>query len=305
MLVLVVAGLCLAGSVYLVAEFVSLPARERMLSFRRAAAYGRRSQKKGGAPLQGSLRTRAVVPAMEHAARTVLRMNPKLTVEAVQLKLLSAGVGRRVTPMAFLAAKGFAGVAGLVFGVLVFGASKGVAMGLAMGAGAAAIGFIAPDFVLNKKIRARQERLSQDLPDALDLLAVSVEAGLGFDAAVAKITEQVEGPLGEEFALTLNEMRIGESRQEALKKLADRTGIPEIAAFARAIVHADQFGISLGRILRVQAVDTRLRRQIAAEEKAMKAPVKMLFPTVIFIFPSMFIVILGPAILNISKVLSL
>jgi tight adherence protein C len=304
MLLLVVALMCLAGSVYLIAEFVSIPERERTLSFRRAAAYGRRSQKKN-ASLEGSLRTRALLPAMEHAARTVLRMNPKMTVETVQLRLMSAGLARRITPMAFLSAKGFAAVAGIFFGVVVFGASKGFAMGLAMGAAAGAVGFIAPDFVLNKKIRARQERLSQDLPDALDLLAVSVEAGLGFDAAVVKVTEQVEGPLGEEFALTLNEMRIGESRQDALKKLADRTGIPEIAAFARAIVQADQFGISLGRILRVQAVDTRHRRQMAAEEKAMKAPVKMLFPTVIFIFPSMFIVILGPAFLNISKVLSL
>ena len=303
MLLLFVALLCLAGSVYLVAELVSLPARERMLSFRRAAAYGKRSSKK--ASLQGSLRTRALGPAMEHAARTVLRINKKMTVENVQLRLLSAGLGRRVSPMAFLAAKGFAAIGGLLFGIIVFGASSGLGMGILMGFAVGAIGFIAPDFVVNKKVRARQERLSQDLPDALDLLAVSVEAGLGFDAAVAKITEQVEGPLGEEFALTLNEMRIGESRQVALKKLAERTNIPEIAAFARAIVQADQFGISLGRILRVQAVDTRNRRQIAAEEKAMKAPVKMLFPTVIFIFPSMFIVILGPAFLNISKVLTL
>jgi tight adherence protein C len=304
MLLLVVALLCLAGSVYMVAEFVTLPSRERMLSFRRAAAYGRRSQKKAST-LQGSMRTRALRPAMEHIARTVLRINKKLTVENVQLRLLSAGLGRRVTPMAFLATKGFAAIGGLLLGVLVFGASSGLAMGILMGFAAGAVGFIAPDFVVGKKIRARQDRLSQDLPDALDLLAVSVEAGLGFDAAVAKITEQVEGPLGEEFALTLNEMRIGESRQDALKKLADRTGLPEIAAFSRAIVQADQFGISLGRILRVQAVDTRHRRQLAAEEKAMKAPVKMLFPTVIFIFPSMFIVILGPAFLNITKVLSL
>ncbi|HEU0303338.1 MAG TPA: type II secretion system F family protein [Gaiellaceae bacterium] len=301
---LFVAVLCLAGSVYLVAEYVSLPARERMLSFRRAAAYGKRRQKKESS-IQGSLRSRAVVPAMEHAARAVLRLNPKMTVEAVQLRLLSAGVGRRVSPMAFLATKGFAAVGGLLFGLVLIGASRGPAMGIAMGAAFGALGFIAPDFVLSKKIRNRQERISTDLPDALDLLAVSVEAGLGFDAAVAKITEQVEGPLGEEFALTLNEMRIGESRQDALKKLAERTSIPEIGAFSRAIIQADQFGISLGRILRVQAVDTRHRRQIAAEEKAMKAPVKMLFPTVIFIFPSMFIVILGPAFLNLTKVLSL
>jgi tight adherence protein C len=302
MLLLFVALLCLAGSVYLVAEYVSLPARERMLSFRRASAYGRRSQKK--VAMQGSLRDRALVPAMERAARAVLRINPKMSVEVVSVRLQSAGLGRRVSPVSFLATKLFAAVAGLVLGILLFSPSKGPVMGFALGMGLAAVGFIGPDFVLNKKIRARQERLSQDLPDALDLLAVSVEAGLGFDAAVVKITEQVEGPLGEEFALTLNEMRIGESRQDALKKLSERTGIPEIGAFARAIIQADQFGISLGRILRVQAVDTRHRRQLAAEEKAMKAPVKMLFPTVIFIFPSMFIVILGPAFLNLSKILT-
>jgi tight adherence protein C len=301
MMLLVLALLCLAGSVYLIAEYVSLPARDRMLSFRRASAYGRRTQKK--AELQGSLRERALVPAMERAARAVLRINPKMSVELVNMRLHSAGLGRRVSPVAFLATKLFAAVAGLVLGILFFTPAKGPVMGFALGMGLAAVGFIGPDFVLNKKIRARQERLSADLPDALDLLAVSVEAGLGFDAAVVKVTEQVEGPLGEEFALTLNEMRIGESRQDALKKLSERTGIPEVGAFARAIIQADQFGISLGRILRVQAVDTRNRRQIAAEEKAMKAPVKMLFPTVIFIFPSMFIVILGPAFLNLTKIL--
>jgi tight adherence protein C len=301
MMLLVIALLCLAGSIYMVAEYVTLPARERMLSFRRANAYGKRSHKK--AAMQGSLRERALVPAMERAARAVLRINPKMSVELVNMRLMSAGLARRVSPVAFLATKLFAAVTGLVLGILFFGPSKGPVMGFALGMALAAVGFIGPDFILNKKIRSRQERLSQDLPDALDLLAVSVEAGLGFDAAVVKITEQVEGPLGEEFALTLNEMRIGESRQDALKKLADRAGIPEIGAFARAIIQADQFGISLGRILRVQAVDTRHRRQIAAEEKAMKAPVKMLFPTVIFIFPSMFIVILGPAFLNLGKIL--
>lgn len=303
MLILIIALLCLAGSVFLVAEYVSLPARERMLSFRRAAAYGRLARKKNPR-LQGSFRERAVVPAMGRAARMVLRINPKTSVEAVNLRLLSSGYGRRISPTAFLAAKGFAAISGLVLGIVLGGASKGLLMGIMIGAGLGAVGFIAPDFVLNSRIRSRQERLRADLPDALDLLAVSVEAGLGFDAAVVKITEQTQGPLGEEFALTLSEMRIGESRQDALKKLADRTNVPEIGAFSRSIIQADQFGISLGRILRVQAVDTRHRRQIAAEEKAMKAPVKMLFPTVLFIFPSMFIVILGPAFLNLTKILS-
>ena len=303
MLMLLLALACLAGSVFLVAEVVSIPARERMMSFRRAAAYGGRSLVRRSRT-QGSLRDRALRPAMERSAHWVMRINPKMTIDDVTLRILSAGLGRKLSPMAFVAAKGFGAITGLIIGFVAGSSYKGVGMGIAMAAAGGAIGFIGPDFVLNSKIRNRQERIRRDLPDALDLLAVSVEAGLGFDAAVAKLTEQLEGPLGEEFGLTLNEMRVGEARQEALKKLSERTNIPEISAFTRAIIQADQFGISLGRILRVQAVDTRHRRQIAAEERAMKAPVKMLFPTVAFIFPSMFIVVLGPAFLNLTKILA-
>jgi len=133
-------------------------------------------------------------------------------------------------------------------------------------------------------------------------MAVSVEAGMGFDGAIAKLTEHMHGPLADEFGLTLGEIRFGESRQDALKKLADRTETSELSSFVRAIIQADQLGISLGRILRVQATASRLKRQAAAEEKAMKAPIKMLFPTVLFIFPAMFLVILGPAFLNLSKI---
>jgi tight adherence protein C len=303
MVMLALAVLCLAASVYFVAEIVSTPARDRMLSFRRAAAYGKRTAKRD-TRVQGSIKERALGPAMEKAARAVLRINPKMSVRQVELRLHSAGMARRVSPIAFLASKLFTCGGGLVLGFIVGSAYKGTAMGIMLSAAFAAMGFIAPDFVLNSRIRNRQDRIRADLPDALDLLAVSVEAGLGFDAAVVKLTEQYEGPLGEEFSLTLAEMRVGESRQDALKKLAERTAIPEIGAFSRAIIQADQFGISLGRILRVQAVDTRHRRQLAAEEKAMKAPVKMLFPTVIFIFPSMFIVVLGPAFLNLTKILA-
>jgi tight adherence protein C len=303
MLMLVIALLCLGGSIFLVAELASLPQQERMLSFRRMAAYGRQTSRKEEG-IEGSIRERWLLPLMEKAARLVLRINPKMSVEQVQARLLSAGLSRSVSPMTFLAGKGFFTIGGAAFGLLMGGATKGTAMGIMLAFAFGALGFIAPDFILNSKIRNRQERLRMDLPDALDLLAVSVEAGLGFDAAIVKLTEQFEGPLGEEFHLMLSEMRIGESRQEALKKLSDRTGISEISAFARAIIQADQFGISLGRILRVQAVDTRHRRQLAAEEKAMKAPVKMLFPTVVFIFPSMFIVVLGPAFLNLTKILT-
>ncbi len=296
--------LCLAGSVFLVAEMVTLPARERVVSFARAATYGRRATRRHRGE-EVSLRDRALVPAMERLARVVLRINPKANVEQVTLKLLSAGLGRRLSPTAFLALKGAGALGGLALGLLIGAPTGGATSAVLFALAGGAIGFIAPDMAVNAKVRSRQERIRAELPDALDLLAVTVEAGLGFDGAVAKLTEQMKGPLSEEFALTLNEIRIGESRQDALKKLADRTGIPEVAAFCRAIIQADQFGISLGRILRLQALDTRNRRQMAAEERAMKAPVKMLFPTVAFIFPAMFIVILGPAFLNLAKILEL
>jgi tight adherence protein C len=230
----------------------------------------------------------------------MFKVNPKASTEGVAKKLMAAGM-RNASPNGFIASQGiFAVVMGFV-GLLLFGALKPSAAPIfALGMGV--LGFMGPSFVLNSKVRSRQSAVAAELPDALDLLSVSVEAGLGFDGAVQKLTEHMKGPLIEEFELALGEMRIGEGRQEALKKMADRSASPEMASFVRAIIQADQLGISLGRILRIQAGDSRLKRQLAAEEKAMKAPIKMLFPTVLFIFPAMFIVVLGPAFLNLSKI---
>jgi tight adherence protein C len=224
-----------------------------------------------------------------------------VTLDSVSARLLAAGMGRRITPVTFLALKGAGALSGLLVGFLL-GAIAGPTAGLLAALVLTGIGFMVPGFVVSMRGRKRREEIRAQLPDALDLLAVSVEAGLGFDGAVAKMTEHMDGALAEEFSLTLGEMRIGESRHDALKKLAERAGAREVASFARAIIQADQLGISLGRILRVQAVDSRLKRQAAAEEKAMKSPIKMLFPTVVFIFPAMFIVILGPAMINLMKV---
>jgi tight adherence protein C len=183
---------------------------------------------------------------------------------------------------------------------LAVASSMSPLMTFAMVIGFGALGFIGPDYIVNSKIRTRQERIRAQLPDALDLLAVSVEAGLGFDSAVTRLIDSLEGPLIDEFNLTLSEIRVGESRPEALRKLAERAGVSELSAFTRALIQADTLGISLGRILRIQAADARDKRQLAAEERAMKAPIKMLFPTVLFIFPSMFIVTIGPAFLSLT-----
>jgi tight adherence protein C len=218
---------------------------------------------------------------------------------------MAAGLARSMSPQMYLALKG-----GLIFTAMGFGAIVLVSgavspvIGLLVALGGSAIGYIAPDFFINSKIRARRDLMQMELPNVLDLLCVSVEAGLGFDAAVAKLSERMVGPLVDEFGLVLHEMRIGESRSEALKNLSERVDVPEVSQFCRAIIQADQLGIALSRILRVQSHDMRVRRQLAAEEKAMKAPVKMLFPTVLFVFPSMFVVALGPAALNLMQTFS-
>jgi tight adherence protein C len=292
----------LALAVFLVGEVATLPARQRQGSIRRAATYGERRRPVNPLVASAGFRERAVGPAATALARVVLRVSPKSTVESINAKLLAAGLGRKVSPTAYLAAKAMASVGGLMFGVLVAAAGEGSSpKGVLTTGGLAVMGFFLPDTFVTFKARSRRERIQAELPDALDLLAVSVEAGLGFDGAITKLTENMDGPLAEEFGLTLGEMRIGEGRQEALKKMSERVGSPEMASFTRAVIQADQLGISLGRILRLQATEARNRRQAAAEEKAMKAPIKMLFPTVLFIFPAMFIVILGPAFLNLSK----
>jgi tight adherence protein C len=300
-MLLALAALLLAGAVYLVGDVVTYPARERHRALRRAANYGR-LRFQAASPDRMRFSERVLAPAAGRLARLALRVNPRVTVESVGLRLLAAGMGRTMTPTVFLAAKAAFGGCGVLFGFLFGATSFGPLGAIALGGLFAAGGFALPGVYVSGKARRRREEIRAELPDALDLLAVSVEAGLGFDGAVAKLTEHMDGSLAEEFSLTLGQMRIGESRQEALKKLADRVETPEVATFTRAIIQADQLGISLGRILRLQASDTRLKRQAAAEEKAMKAPIKMLFPTVMFIFPAMFLVILGPALIDIAKI---
>jgi tight adherence protein C len=298
MLFLFFAALFIGLAFFLLAETATLPARERLGSIRRAAGYGRAAPVSTRAD-EGTFKERALVPLKFGLARAALRVTPRASMESVSLRLLSAGVGRKVSATGFLASKAALAVGGFFFGLLTSGpAAKGFFVALVL----AAVAFMLPDVFLTFKTRSRKEALGAELPDALDLLAVSVEAGLGFDAAVAKLNEHMDGPLSEEFALTLGEIRIGESRQKALQKMAQRVDTPEFSAFVRAVIQADQLGISLGRILKVQAEDSRHRRQLAAEEKAMKAPIKMLFPTVFFIFPALFIVILGPAFLNIGEI---
>ena len=298
-MLLFLALVCLGGAVYAVSEVATYPARLKERSLRRAAEYGRQTVRATDLELL-RFRERVLLPSVMKLAAIPMRLNPRMTVESIQSKLLAAGLAQRLSPQSFLAVKGATMVGGILFGLSL--ATFGTFLvGFFCAAVFGVVGFLAPDYILTFKARSRREAVKSQLPDALDLLAVSVEAGLGFDGAVTKLTEFMEGPLIDEFGMMLAETTIGESRSTALKKMADRVDAPELSTFVRAVLQAEQLGISLGRILRVQAADSRLRRQAAAEEKAMKAPIKMLFPTVMFIFPAMFIVLLAPAVMNIAK----
>src|SRR4051794_27748569 len=287
---------------YMVLEALTVRQKQLAVSLRRAKRYGGFTLKEQGDELNGSASERLLSPLLDRLASLAMKLPTTASPDEIRKRLIAAGLGQRITPHGFLAFKSALalGWVGLGFLLTVIGVGAGLFLGILIGLGS----FFLPEYYLKVKTRGRKESIQAQMPDILDLLCVSVEAGLGFDAALGKVSEKMEGALVEEVSIMLQEMRIGESRAQALKNFADRLELPETTAFSRSIIQADQLGISLGRILRVQAQDMRNKRQMAAEEKAMKAPVKMLFPTVLFIFPAMFVVVLGPAVLTVIDVFS-
>lgn len=186
------------------------------------------------------------------------------------------------------------------FFVLGVWAPGGLIQWAALGLGGFALAK-GPDAVLARKVEERQNEIRIKLPDVLDLLVISVEAGLGFEQALDRCVQSVPGPLTDEFARMLGEVRAGASRTDAMRNMEKRVNVPELRSFVLAIIQADTFGVSIGRVLRAQAEEMRLKRKQLAEEKAQKAPVKMLIPMVFCVFPALFIVVLGPAIINIME----
>jgi tight adherence protein C len=165
--------------------------------------------------------------------------------------------------------------------------------------GVTVIGFFAPNLYLYQRAHDRAERLQRDLPDAIDLLTISVESGLGFDAAVQQVARNTEGPLAEEFSRVLREMQIGQGRADALRAMGERTNVGDVRTFVGAMVQADSFGIPIAQVLRVQSAEMRVKRRQRAEEKAQQVPVKITIPLIFCILPTLFIAVMGPAVLSI------
>jgi len=199
----------------------------------------------------------------------------------------------------FLGVKAFVAILGAIAGSsllnLITSDSLATLGGLL---GGLILGFLAPDFYLNSRANGRGNSILEQLPDALDLLTISVEAGLGFDAALVKVTEKMKGPLTEEFKRASGEQRVGKSRSDSLRGISERVEVKELKNFISAIIQADQLGVSMSKVLRIQSETLRTERRQRAEEKAARAPILIMLPTVGCIFPSLFIVILAPAALS-------
>jgi len=255
---------------------------------------------------------RVLLPLGDSMARLFRGYTPKEVSESTQKKLVMAGLYPRVTAVQLLGLCWFsaAGCIVLVFlAILALGNSGDFRytdpMNIFLLLGSAAGGYILPQFVLSKKVKTRQEQILTALPYSIDILSISVEAGMGFDAAVGYTMRKIKGPLAEEFSKTLNEIRLGKPRLEALEDLGNRTGVDDLKTFITAVVHASRLGGSITNTLRIQADSIRTRRRQRAQEQAMKAPIKIVFPLVLFIFPALFVVLLGPALVSVWNQLAI
>ncbi len=249
--------------------------------------------------LDRSFGDRVLEPLQERALGLGRRLSGADTPDRIRRKLDLAGnpygwtVDRVVSGKVLGAVVGL--LLGIVFGLMLDGNGTRVLVAI----GGLVMGFFGPNLYLYQKVHERSEQLLRELPDAIDLLTISVESGLGFDAAVQQVSRNTEGPLAEEFSRVLREMQIGQGRADALRALGERTNVPDVRSFVGAMVQADSFGIPVAQVLRVQSSEMRVKRRQRAEEKAQQVPVKITIPLIFCILPTLFIAVMGPAVISI------
>lgn len=251
--------------------------------------------------LQTPFNERVLRPLLQRLARVVNRFSRRRDARqverqtnTVQQRLNLAGSPFRWTPTDFLGVKALVAIIVGATAFLLMTVIGAAPFAILVAAVALLVGFIVPEFYLNQMIRDRQHDIQRALPDSLDLLSICVEAGLGFDSAVARLVQKSDNALSREFGRALQELRVGRPRREALRDIITRTEVPDLANFISAVIQGDQLGVSITQVLAVQADQMRTIRRQRAEEQAAQAPLKMLIPMLLFIFPALCVVILGP-----------
>ncbi len=239
---------------------------------------------------------RVVLPFFNRIGQLAQKFTPQATLESTRQRLDMAGNPMQLDPAFFLAMRFVAAavLGGMIFLVFLF-TGRSWLQGLMLSVLFLLVGFFFPDLWLRSKINGRQKGVFRAMPDALDLLTIAVEAGLGFDAAMSKVHEKWENDLALEFGRVIQEIRLGKLRREALRDMAERLGVAEMTSFVAAVIQSEQLGVSMAKVLRIQSDQMRVRRRQMAEEEAHRAPIKMIFPIGILIFPSLLIILLGPA----------
>lgn len=253
--------------------------------------------------LSQPFRDRVVLPLIKKFGELSTRFTPQHVLQSTEKKIELAGNPGRIEASTFLSLRfvAAAGFGGILFVVFLFSKTWPVSRELLTVVIFTLLGFFFPTLWLKSKIDNRQKQIRKAMPDALDLLTICVEAGLGFDAAMSKVNEKWDNELSLAFGRAIREIQLGKLRREALRDMADHIGIPEMTSFTAAIIQSEVLGVSMAKVLRIQSDQMRMKRRQRAEEEAHKAPIKMILPMGIFIFPSILIVLLTPAGLSIAR----
>jgi tight adherence protein C len=263
----------------------------------RLNVFGMREGATEAAEKKESFTSRVIKPALKRWSQVLGQRSPGASLDRIRLKLNQAGNPSGLGPVEFIGLRyllsgGLGGAMFLLFTVSGMGLKTAMMIAVVTGI----LGFIMPNIWIDRKIKARRQEITKSLPDAIDLLTISVESGLGFDPALQRVAEKWDNALTREFARVLSEMRIGKAKKEALREMAQRADEDGLTTFVSSVIQADTLGVPITQVLRIQSEAMRLRRRQIAEEKAQKAPLKMLFPMVFLIFPAFYVVILGPAV---------
>lgn len=250
-----------------------------------------------------SFSERAIKPFYDYFNRLLLKTTPSSKINSLNKKLEKAGLLKNSSTENWMYRKSMIIIiVSIIFGLSTFSINTSFLKSIVNSAITMLFLNVVFNFYLGRKITQRKKNILKDLPFTLDLITVSVEAGLSFDGAMVRVVSNISGEICDEFAKCLKEIRMGIQRKIALKNLSERVGVRELSMLVTSLIQADEMGISLGKVLRIEAANLREHRKQVAREKAMKAPIKMLFPLIFFIFPSIFIIILGPAIIKMITV---